>query len=239
VAQTQAYVITTLLEPATSTALLTLEDIKEELSIPDSSTADDDWYQNKVIPQVSRQIQLYCNRQFGIVKLQDEFRADQGWRYGAIVRSFQNPLRTSRWPVNRIESITETLLTTSTVLTEGIDFEVDYDDGELYRLNSTYREPRDWPADKVVVVYYSGYLLPGDTPPDDMDIDPLPDDISQAAIRLATNRIKNRGRDPMLMEFDQPQIGRKRYWVGTPPMRGNMPEELASILDNYRTAVVA
>lgn len=63
----------------------------------------------------------------------------------------------------------------------------------------------------------------------------IPDDLVEACLRLITMRFKARGRDPMLMGRDQPNLGSERFWVGPAPgQNGAIPPEIASLIDHYR-----
>lgn len=141
-------------------------------------------------------------------------------------------------------SVVETIGGTSTQLVAGIDFEVETgsllagDEGasQLYRLNQL-GHPRTWPPGQIVVIYQAGYALPNDSNP----VTPvLPADLSSVCIRLVVWRFRARGRDPMLRAKTQPNLGAEQYWVGaTPGQRGPYPNDIMSVLDNYRTPVVA
>lgn len=140
-------------------------------------------------------------------------------------------------------SVTENVAGTSTQLVAGTDFQVDTgsllpgDEGNsaIYRLNHQ-GNPRTWPAATITVVYQAGYALPGTectTSP------PLPTDLESACIRLVVWRFRAKGRDPMLVERSQGQLGVERYWVGsTPGQTGPYPNEIMSILNSYRTPVI-
>jgi hypothetical protein len=142
--------------------------------------------------------------------------------------------------------VIETLASIPKELTQGTDFEVDRGSGlagdegagRLYRLNEL-GHPRTWPPAKIIVTYMSGYALPDDefAP----QIATLPEDLESACIRLVVFRYRARGRDPTLVERNQPNsIGTERYWVGgTPGQRGGIAPEIAGLLDNYRVPVVA
>jgi hypothetical protein len=138
-------------------------------------------------------------------------------------------------------NVVETVAGTSTWLEAGTDFEIqsgsllpgDEGVGLLYRLNDQ-GNPKSWPAATIQVTYQSGYTLP------DCDCSNLPSDLESVCIRLVVGRYRARGRDPMLVERNQPgTVGAERWWVGaTPGQRGPYPNDLMSILDAYRTPVV-
>ena len=68
----------------------------------------------------------------------------------------------------------------------------------------------------------------------------VPADVVDAVLRLITMRFKARGRDPMLVSQTLPNVGETRYWVGPQSgQAGGFPQEISSLLDNYRVPVVA
>lgn len=231
---TQSYILTTVVTPPTTTALVVLDDLKEELQIDAADTKNDSWL-TKAINQASAQVSSFCNRQFAQATYQDVVRLERAYRYWNVVHGPDNPISTRRWPLVSVTSITETFGSTVTTLTEGTDFEVNYDTAEIYRLNSD-GDPRKWPAVKLTIIYKAGYVLPvaGGSP-----ASTLPADITDATMRLLSARWSNRGRDPYLKSFSQPGLGDKTWWVGGPPMSGSLPEEVAAMLQNYRVPVVA
>lgn len=142
-------------------------------------------------------------------------------------------------------SVAETKANVVTGLTAGTDFEIDAgsllpgDEGAscLYRLDEN-AIPRSWPAAKIVVVYQAGYALPNDSTSTAV---PIPSNLESACIRLVVGRYRARGRDPTLVQRDQPggQLGTERYWVGAMPgATGPYPNEIMSILNNFRVPVV-
>ena len=68
----------------------------------------------------------------------------------------------------------------------------------------------------------------------------IPDDVVDAALRLVTMRFKQKGRDPMLMSQSQPNLGDKRWWVGSVPgQNGALPPEIKGLLEGaYRVPVI-
>lgn len=138
-------------------------------------------------------------------------------------------------------SVAETVSGVSKGLTAGVDFDVevgaltagDEGAGRVYRIDH-HGSPRTWPDSKIIVVYQSGYSLPDDDDPN------LPDDLQECCIRLVTARFRAKGRDPLLVERSQPNIGTERYWVGgSPGQRSTLPPDLEAIASNYRVPVVA
>ena len=93
--QTSSYVITALMSPPTSTNLTTLEHVKDDLDIADSSN---DARLSRYVAEESANIARHCNRVFGLATWQDEFRPQRGV-WGEGVRSANNPLKLTKWPV--------------------------------------------------------------------------------------------------------------------------------------------
>jgi hypothetical protein len=145
-------------------------------------------------------------------------------------------------PLSTGISVVETAAGVDTGLTAGTDFEIDQgsllpgDEGAgcLYRLNQ-HGNPRTWPAAKIVVVYQAGYSLPNDTSPN------LPSDLEGICLRIVVGRYQAKGRDPLLVEQSQgANLGTRRYWVGAAPgQKGPYPNEIMSVIDNYRVPVVS
>lgn len=68
----------------------------------------------------------------------------------------------------------------------------------------------------------------------------VPDDLADMCLRLIVGRFKARGRDPMLMQQDTPDVGSQRYWVGgIPGQDGPFTPEITASLDTYRVPVMA
>ena len=67
----------------------------------------------------------------------------------------------------------------------------------------------------------------------------VPDDVISAALRLITMRFKAKGRDPMLMQHSEPNIGEDRWWVGGAPKSAHFTPEIDNLLAPYRRIPVA
>lgn len=68
----------------------------------------------------------------------------------------------------------------------------------------------------------------------------IPYDLVDATLRLVTMRFKQRGRDPMLVSESQPNLGDRRFWVGTVPGQKNaFPPEIEALLSSYCIPVVS
>ena len=68
----------------------------------------------------------------------------------------------------------------------------------------------------------------------------VPDDLVDICLRLVVARFRARGRDPMLMQRDTPDIGTERFWVGgVIGQDGPFTPDVISALDTYRVPVIA
>jgi len=211
-------VISTVTVPASTYDLTDIDTVKKELG--ESSTKDDDFLSRSITSE-SAKVAQYCNRVFPLETLVDTFYIRRGaypWRPPGK----PDPLRLSRWPVTSVTSVIQTQDDGTTVtMVADTDYKRDDPHGWLYRLDSDLRLAPRWEPFPVAVTYQAGYAS-------------VPVDVAEAAIRLVTARFAARKRDPLLKVQDQPGVGRQEYWIGAPPMQGNMPAEIAAILDNYR-----
>lgn len=130
-----------------------------------------------------------------------------------------------------------------TVLEPGVDYEVDIGPrlpgqegaARLYRLHRHRNQPRTWSSLKTIVIYQTGYRLPGHPGcgPE------VPEDLQEACLRFVTMRYVTRGRDPTMVQWDQPGLGSQRFWVGSQPGQdGALPPEIADMIAPLRVPVV-
>jgi hypothetical protein len=116
---------------------------------------------------------------------------------------------------------------TTRTLVYGDDFDVDEDCGWLIRIDQRYGRRRAWERYPTSVRYQAGYAE-------------IPDDLQMACLRLVTERFRGRGRDPLLVQREQPGLASERWWVGpTPGQHGALPPEIESLLSQYRVPVNA
>jgi hypothetical protein len=113
-------------------------------------------------------------------------------------------------------------------LVYGTDFTIDELHGWLLRLNPFTGVTQKWEAEPVAVQYQAGYAT-------------VPADVIDATLRLVTQRVKSRGRDPVLVEQTQPgALGTQRFWVGNLPGQNSaFAPEILSLLQPYRVPVTA
>jgi hypothetical protein len=68
----------------------------------------------------------------------------------------------------------------------------------------------------------------------------IPNDLVDAVLQLITGRFRAKGRDPALIQRDQPGLGTERFWFGgAPGQKGPFPPDITAMLDTYRTPTVA
>lgn len=202
----------TVVSPAASMALTTLEAVKAALSI---AGGDDDTFLSDLIDQASAAAAAYCNRVFGLETVAETFRIDRA----------TDLLVLSRWPVASVVSI---VAGGAWLAADG--WEVDADNGDLYRLG-VGDQRKVWPIGKTVVTYSAGYVLPGAEGRD------LPADIEAAVIALVRLGYARRGADPLLKSVGLGDA-RMDYYSAPLGAEGGLPAEVAGMLDRHRAPVV-
>jgi hypothetical protein len=97
--------------------------------------------------------------------------------------------------------------------------------GILYRVDSTDSTPRDWCFGKLVVVFTAGYST----------LSSVPLNLQRACILLSKGFRSAAQRDPLVKSESVPGVLDTSYWVGgAPGTVGNMPPDVAGLLDPYR-----
>ncbi|MCL8385565.1 phage head-tail connector protein [Xanthobacter aminoxidans] len=207
-------IITTIVMPASTADLVTLDDVKTELEI--TGTAADAWL-NKVISRASAAAAQYCNRTLVQEVVKDEFWAGRDG-YPWVLPGGVAPLQLTRWPVTAVDSVLEN----GVVLSDPADYRRQPGTGHLIRLDGN-SWPRKWPALPIVVQYTAGYS-------------PIPDDLQDAVIRMVKARWFLRQRDPLLRQEETPGVYSATYWVST-GADGAITPDVSDLLDNYRVPV--
>ncbi len=213
---TGAATITTIVTPAPSYDLIDLTTVTEELG----TSPGDNTVTARLISRASASIAQYCNRVFVAEVVKDEFWPQRD-PYPRSIPGGVAPLQLTRWPVVQVNSVVENGVT----LIDGMDFRIDKVNGQLTRLDGN-GYPRKWPAVAIAVQYKGGY-------------EDIPADVQDAALRMVRARWLGRSRDPMLRQESIPGVRDVTYWVPSNDSNGNMPPDVADILDNYRAPVVA
>jgi hypothetical protein len=126
--------------PADSRALVSLDDVREQLAIKSNDTAHDAWL-TKVIARTSRQAERYCNRIFALQAYRDTFAAVSG----------SGPLMSGQAPIDAVDS-----LAIDEAALAATDYTVDPLPGHLYRVS----EPGRWIATNAIIVDYSAGFDP-------------------------------------------------------------------------------
>lgn len=210
-------VISTVVVAAASATLCTVDDVKEELGI--TGTAQDA-YLGKLVTRCSAAVLQYLGQPEMPETVRDMILPDPEPQ-PTIAPGNISGLALSRRPVSAVLSVSEG----GTPLVADQDFVLDSASGLLVRLDQVGM-PRTWAAAAIVAVFKSG-------------ADPLPADITDATIRLVKARWFARGRDPMLRSENIPGVREASYWVAAGGEDGNMPPDVADILDGYRQPVIA
>lgn len=215
-------IIATLVTAATAPSggqvydLTTLAAVKTELSI--TSGADDAFFKS-LISRASAAAANYCNRVFPVETVTDDIWSQRSpTRY--IVPGTFAPLTLSRFPVTEVTALTEN----SVALVDETDFRIDYDKGQLIRLNAL-GTPIPWSVYPISVTYSAGYAT-------------IPYDVVDAVIRMVKNRWFMRQRDPALRQQSIPGVLEQQFWVATGSEAGAMTPDVTDLLDNFRVPVV-
>lgn len=217
--------IRTVVSEAFTRDLIGLAEAKEELKIADTDTDNDAWLA-RVITQSSAQVENYCNRVFAVESIEEIINLRRE-HYRRAIPDVAEQLQLWRWPLDNVQVI-ETIAPGETqTLAEDTDYVVERNIGQLIRLATSSGQVIAWNASMPVTVsYIAGY-------------NPIPADVVAATLRLVVGRWFARARDPLLLERNTPMVGTERYWVGGPKKGGSLPQEVSSMLDQYRVPVTA
>ncbi len=182
-----------------------------------------DAFLTRQITLSSSAIQKYCNRQFPVETIQDQFNFLESYFFSEVSQR-RTVLQLSKGPLIAVQSVTVNYPDGAVVLVEGSDYMIDLAKSQIIRLDCVGL-PRKWDSYQTVVVYTAGFAT-------------IPSDIEDACSRLTKKAFWQRGRDPSIMQQSTPLMGDVRYWVNPTP-DGNMPADVVDLLDNYRFIVVA
>lgn len=212
----------TITTPAESQQLLSQAQMRVAAGLASNDTSQDAALA-EVGLRVAAEIAAHCGIAVGAggaptlnrEKLTETFRVVEGFEM--LVLSRRHDIA--------IESVT-----VDDIVLDAGDYEVEVEEGVLYRLLSDCQVR--WYARKIVVVYQAGF---GSVPPD----------LVGAATDLFRLRRSEGSRDPMVRaeETDVPDVLRERteYWVGSVPGSSDsgMPTSVASRLSRFANAPVA
>jgi hypothetical protein len=199
---------TTVVTPAASRQLVTLDDLREQLRVRPGDVANDPWY-NKVIDRASRAAERYCDRIFVQQEYLDTFATN-------ATGGTSEPLILGQSPVDPASLG----ITLDGVLIDSGEYLLDPTVGHLFRVG-TY-----WTNESGLTVAYTGGFAE------------IPPDVQQAVLDLCTAENSGRGRDPMLRATESPGLGRQEFWVGGIPGSSTLPPDIASLLDPYVRGIV-
>lgn len=215
----------TIITPAASKDLTTRARIKSILKItrPDEDS-NIDWF----IKSASAAVAQFCNRTFAQEVVSEQIRMPM-----MDLLSFpRHPARhhpyklvLSRFPISTIASVIEDGTTLDPTVP---DYECELSRGILTRIREDGES--SWYAQKVVVQYTAGYVLP-----DCSDGTPtLPPDIEEATIRIVTMMRSNAAMDPRIKGETVVGVLETDYWVGSITGAGTaFPPEAAALLSQY------
>lgn len=207
--------IVTILTPAATIDLTTLDRAKLELGV--TNNASDNLIASW-IHEVSSRIASACGRTFGLERLQETFDPSGPHHWEHHYQGRSEVLRLSRWPVTEIESIT-----VNGDLLDATEYADETQTGLVYRVTERWRG-------QIVVIYSAGYELVTD----------LPYDIEQACLLLLRYRQSASSRDPLLRSKTIQDVGQWSYFGGvTSNQTGSLPSDVDDILQSYKVPNLA
>ena len=208
------YHLTRVVTPATSMALMTLDEAKAALGIPLADTSHDAALTMQ-IEAVSVAANQYCNRVFVVQTYQDTFRYLTNWLYSG------QPLRTRQFPIVVDEGVPLVAVIENGAELDGALWEVYPEQGALYRLDGGL--VGEWLGTSIIVDYTAGY-------------DPIPPDVRSAALEWLGARWGGTGRDPSLRSETIPDLITQVYDSGASSSAGTtaIPGGTRDLLAPYR-----
>lgn len=213
-------VLTTVVTPASTYNLIDLATLKTLLGV--SGTASDA-YLTALIPIVSTRIAQYCNRVLPAEAVIDQFWAQRDG-FPIANRGAAPPVQLTRYPVQTLTSVVETVAGLPTTLVQGTDFNLDPVKAQLTRLDfSGY--PVKWQPNLIAVTYTGG-------------LSPIPPDIAFAAAAWIQAMRSAQGRDPALRSQTSPGVFEQTYFGTGAGVAGGMPRDVADCLDNYKSVLI-
>lgn len=203
---------------ATTYDLTTLATVKAELGI---TNGVEDANLATWITQASGACAAYCDRVFGLETVTEVFRNkllfDRG---GSKIPS----VLLTRTPVASIIALTED----GSLLTADVDYQLDPEEGILYRLNSSDDSLTKWHFKKLVANYTGAYALVGN----------LPHNIERACITQVKAVRSNANKDPTIKSENIPGVLSTTYTTTSNGDSSGLDPEAAALLDPYRNVGV-
>lgn len=175
--------ILTVVDPASSYDLTTLQTVKSELDI---TGPNEDDKLRRSITSISKAVATYCQRVFAQEDVSEQFRLRQPLLvHGNMTfhSRHHHPLKLRRYPVSVIASVSE-----NGTLLDPSNYELDGENGTLARLNNDRQTV--WTASKIIIAYTAGWILPPATGRT------LPEDVENAVIQMVQAARATRKRDP-------------------------------------------
>jgi hypothetical protein len=206
---------------ATTYDLTTLATVKAELGL--TTTAEDTnlatW-----ITQASAACAAYCNRVFGLETVTEVFR--NKFLYPFRSDNYRNiaSIILTRTPVTSLDVLTQD----GVILAADVDYQLDPEEGLIYRLNSSDDSLSQWYFKKLVVNYKGGYALVGT----------LPHNIERACITQVQAIRASASRDPNVKSENLPGVLSTTYWSPGANDNGALAPEVTALLDPYRNVSV-
>jgi hypothetical protein len=206
--------VLTVVTPADSQDLVTLDAVKSALGVTDNKQDD---ALKRAISQASGMIAKYCNRVFIQETVTETFRPvhghhHHGWYRGAHDRSNRQFLLLSRRPVTVIANATE-----FETIIDPTGYALDANEGSIERLcgdRSAY-----WHG-TCVVSYTGGYALAA-----------VPPDLQGATIDLVTYIRQRAARDPTVRSVEIPGVINETFQQVTAT---GIPDHVSCVIDEYR-----
>jgi hypothetical protein len=213
---TAPYRISRVILPATSPALVTIDQAKEALGIPLDDMTRDAAVQAQ-IDQVSAAVARYCDRQFVVQTYRDQLRAVCSWlRWG-------EPLPTMQKPIAEAEGVPLITITENGAELDTLLYEVDAERGLLYRLDGAGAVAA-WTGTAATLDYDAGY-------------DPIPPDVQAATLEWVNARWSAQERDPALRSETIPDVISQVYGSvggGDSAEGSSLPPGVRELLAPYR-----
>ena len=207
--------ISTVITPAASNWLVSLDDALDELGLT-SDGGTQDTQVGRMIGRVSAAISTYCDRVFVRQSYRDQFR------YACF--SSGVPLILSQAPIAVDEDGDLVLIASEDgTAVAAAEWEVNRTAGMLYRLDSAAGAAA-WSGSLIVVDYDAGFDL-------------IPEDVQAAALEWMGVRWATRGRDPALRSLSIPDVVAETYFDPAAASSGaaaGMPSTIRNTLDQYR-----
>ncbi len=208
--------IVTVTTAPTATKLTTLERVKAELNISDSSN---DVLLNAKIDEASSDAEASLGFVVPRATVDEMF-----WHSGPM-ESIEY-LVLNRAPVVSIDSIV-----VDDVEIDPSLYRLDAELGLIYALYSNAM-PSFWYFYKSIVVSYTGgYLLPGQSNRN------LPVGIEGAVVDMVQSFWLAKGRDPLLKRVDIPGLVSREWWVGSVGEAGELPPGIVTKLAPFRRVI--